>query len=154
MNQRVNPIPDGYRSAIPMLAYSDAAKAIEFYRKAFGATEVNRLTDDKGKVAHCEMRIGEAQIMIADEYPGENVTPQQLGGAAVIIHLFVEDVDALFARATAEGATILRPLNDQFTGNRNGKLRDPFGYVWLIQTRKEDISAEEMHRRFQDTPES
>lgn len=147
MNNSVTPVPDEYRAAAPMLAVRDAAGALAFYQQAFGATEITRLTDADGRIAHAEIKIGDAQIMVADPAPGENVTPDALGGTPVIIHLFVPDVDALFARAIAAGAVLLRPLADQFTGNRSGKLRDPFGHVWLIQTRKEIVSPDEIARR-------
>ncbi len=127
-------IPAEYRAAIPMLAVRDAAAALDFYKQVFDAVEVMRLNDDQGRIAHSEIRIGDAQVMIADSYPGENVTPDELGGTPVIIHMFVPDVDAILARAVKAGATILRPLGPGFGGTRNGKLRDPFGHVWLIQT--------------------
>lgn len=144
------PIPEEYRFATPMLAVGDASGAIEFYKEAFGATEAARIEEPDGRISHSEVRIGDARIMVADEFPGENVIPETLGGSPVILNLFVEDVDALFSRATAVGAKVLRPLADQFTGNRNGKLEDPFGHVWLIQTHKEDVSDEEMRRRYED----
>ena len=148
MATRPNPIPENYRSAIPMLAVRNAASAISFYQEVFGATEVMRMVDANGHIAHAEIKIGDAQIMIADPAPGENVTPDALGGTPVIIHLFVEDVDALFSRAVQAGAKVMRPLANQFTGNRNGKLQDPFGHVWLIQTHQEDVGPEEMKERF------
>lgn len=149
MSTEVNPIPERYRAAIPMLAVHDAAGAIDFYKRAFGATEVKRLTDKEGKIAHAELKIGDAQIMLADEHPVESVSPRQLGGTSVLIHMFAHDVDALFERAVAAGGKVVRPLADEFIGTRNGKLQDPYGHIWLVQTQKESVSDEEVNRRFE-----
>jgi PhnB protein len=148
MSTNVNPIPKRYRAAIPMLAVHDGAGAIEFYKKAFAATEVMRLVDKEGKIAHAEIKIGDAQVMLADEHPVDSVSPRQLGKTTVLIHLFVEDVDALFEKAVAAGGKVVRPLANEFIGTRNGKLQDPYGHVWLIQTQKEEVSDEEIERRF------
>lgn len=148
MKEKVNPIREGYRAAIPMLAVHDAAGAIEFYKRAFGAVEVTRLTDREGKIAHAEVKIGDAQIMLADEHPVDSVSPRQLGGTSVIIHMFARDVDALFERAVAAGGKVVRPIDDVFIGTRNGKLQDPYGHVWLVQTQKEVMSHEEIEKRF------
>ena len=144
----VKPVPDDYQGATPYLCCKDAARAIEFYKKAFAAGERTRLTQPDGRVGHAEIRIGHAPIMLADEFPEMGVrSPQSIGGSPVTIHLYVEDVDALVGRAVAAGAKVLRPVADQFYGDRNCTLEDPFGHVWMISTRKEDVSHEEMRRR-------
>jgi PhnB protein len=142
-------IPDSYRTATPYIIVKDAAKAIEFYKSAFGATEVVRLADSTGKVMHAELRIGSSPIMLADEFPEMGYrSPQSLGGSPVSMLLYVADVDAQVACAVAAGAREATPVADQFDGDRRGTLTDPFGHVWLVATRKEDISMEEMRRRF------
>jgi PhnB protein len=148
MTSTVKSIPDGYHSAIPMLAIKDATSAIEFYKQAFGATELERMTDPSGKIAHTEILIGDALIMIADEYPEHNISPQTLGGSTVTMHVYVEDVDAVVDRAVAAGAKIRHPVEDQFYGDRSASLVDPFGHIWMIATHKEDVSSEEIHKRF------
>ena len=143
----VKPIPDGYHTVTPYLYIKGAASALEFYKKAFGATEMFRM-DWNGRVGHAEMKIGNSMIMMADEFPEMGVRgPQTLGGSAVGLCLYVEDVDALFARAVAAGATVVRPLKDQFYGDRSGTVSDPFGHVWTIATHKEDVAPEEMEAR-------
>ncbi len=150
MTVKARAIPEGFHGATPYLCVKGAAKAIEFYERAFGATEVMRLENPKdGRVGHAEIKIGEAVIMLADEYPEMNIlSPQTLGGSAVTIHLYVEDVDALFQRAAGAGATVTRPVADQFYGDRAGRLTDPFGHVWAFATHKEDVSADEMRKRY------
>jgi PhnB protein len=144
------PIPDAYRGATPYLIVNNAAKAIEFYERAFGATEMVRLADATGKVMHAELRIDSAPIMLADEFPEMGYrSPQSLGGSPVSLLLYVADVDAQVARAIAAGAKETLPVADQFDGDRRGTLTDPFGHVWLLASRKEDISLEEMRQRFQ-----
>ena len=146
----VKPIPDGYHTATPYLIVRDAARAIEFYTRAFGATELMRLPTPSGKMGHAEIKIGDSPIMLADEYPEMGYRgPQSLGGAAVSIMLYVEDVDTLFSRAIAAGAKAIRPVADQFYGDRSGTLEDPFGHVWTLATHKEDVAPEEIHRRFE-----
>ncbi len=148
MTSRAKPIPEGYHTATPYLIIKDAASAIEFYKKAFGATELMRMADPSGKVRHAEIKIGNSPIMIADEFPEIGArSPQSLGGSPVSILLYVEDVDALFSQAIAAGAKVLRPVKDQFYGDRSGGLADPFGHVWYIATHKEDVSPEEMQKR-------
>lgn len=145
---KAKPIPDGYPGATPYLCVRNAAAAIEFYKTAFGATESMRIGDPAGKIGHAEIRIGSAPIMLSDEFPEMGVvSPQTLGGSPVGIHLYVEDVDALAGRAVAAGAKVLRPVEDQFYGDRAGKLEDPFGHAWWLSTRKEDMSPEEMKKR-------
>jgi PhnB protein len=148
MTSGAKPVPEGYHRATPYLCVRNAAGAIEFYKKAFGATELMRLADASGKIGHAEIKIGDAPIMLADEFPEMGFkSPQLLGGSPVTIHLYVEDVDALAMRAVAEGAQVLRPVEDQFYGDRAGQLADPFGHVWMIATHKEDVSEEEMRKR-------
>ena len=151
-NQRtataVRPIPEGYHTATPYLIIKDAANAIEFYKKAFGAVELFRMADPSGKVGHAEIKIGDSVIMLADEYPEMGYkSPQSLGGSPVSILLYFEDVDAVFKRALAAGAKETIPVKDQFYGDRNGTLHDPFGHVWTVATHKEDLSPEEMQKR-------
>jgi len=144
----VKPIPDGYYTVTPYLIIKDAARAIEFYMQAFGATELMRFADPSGKVGHAEIKIGNSPIMLADEHPEMGYRgPESLGGTPVSILLYVADVDAMFKRAIAAGAKELRPLKDQFYGDRSGTLVDPFGHVWTVATHKEDITLEEMNKR-------
>src|SRR5690348_9975132 len=127
MPSKAKPIPPGFEGAVPYLCCKGAARAIEFYKQAFGATEVMRLAEPSGRIGHAEIKIGAALIMLADEYPEMDVrSPQSLGGSPVTIHLYVDDVDALAQRATAAGAKVLRPVDDQFYGDRSGRLSDPF----------------------------
>jgi PhnB protein len=146
----VKPVPDGYHSITPYLIVRDAAQAIEFYQKAFGAEPRTRMDGPGGKVMHAELKIGGSFIMLADEMPDMGfVGPQSLGGTSVSLLLYVENVDARLKQAVAAGATVSRPLEDQFYGDRSATLQDPFGHVWTIATHKEDVSDEEMNRRFQ-----
>lgn len=150
MTGTVKPIPDAYRQATPYLCIKDAASAIEFYRKAFGAKELERMTEPDGKIGHAEIQIGEARIMLADEYPALDFrSPKSLGGSPVLIFLYVEDVDAFFQRAIEAGATVRQPLEDKFYGDRSGTLEEPFGHIWSFATHKEDVPPEEMKRRFE-----
>jgi PhnB protein len=143
----VKPIPAGYHSVTPYLICDGAADAIEYYKKAFGATELFRM-DHQGKVGHAELKIGDSPIMLADEYPQMGYrSPKALGGTPVSIMIYVEDVDTVYKRAIDAGATELKALQDQFYGDRSGTLTDPFGHVWTIATHKEDVSMEEMNRR-------
>ena len=142
------PIPEGYRTATPYLIVKGAADAIEFYKRAFGATEMLRMADPQGRVGHAEIRIGDSVIMLADEHPAMGYrSPRALGGSSVSILLYLEDVDAVFERAVNAGAKALRPVTDQFYGDRSGTLEDPFGHVWTIATHVEDVSPEELKRR-------
>jgi PhnB protein len=145
------PIPDGYHSVTPYLILREAARAIEFYKRAFGAEEVGRLDGPGGKVMHAEITIGDSRVMMADEFPDMGfVGPQGLGGTSVSLHIYVEDVDRSFTRALAAGAKEVRPLKDEFYGDRSGTLIDPYGHVWTMASRKEDVSPEELQRRFQE----
>jgi len=144
----VKPIPDGYHTVTPYLIVKGAAAALEFYKKAFGATELMRMASPDGKVGHAEIRIGDSPIMLADEFPEMGaLSPQSLGGSPVGILLYVPDVDAMAGQAIAAGATVVRPLKDQFYGDRSGTFTDPFGHKWTIATHKEDLSPEEIERR-------
>jgi PhnB protein len=140
------PIPDGYRTVTPYLVVSGAVDAIEFYKRAFGATARMCLVGPDGKVAHAEINIGDSIIMLAEETE-QFRSPQSFGGSAVSIFLYVEDVDTWFRRATEAGAKTIRPVQDQFYGERLGMLQDPFGHVWTISTHKEDVSPEEISQR-------
>ena len=134
---------------IPYLHVKGAADAIAFYQKAFGAVETLRLAEPDGRIGHAEIQIGGARIMLADEFPEHGILgPRSLGGTSVGIHLTVPDVDALAERAVAAGATLARPITDEFYGERGGKLEDPFGHVWHVMTPIEEVSAEEMQRRY------
>jgi PhnB protein len=137
------------QNAIPYLSVKNAAQAIEFYSKAFGAREVMRFVDDRGRIGHAEIRIGNSSIYLADEFPDYGcVSPDSLGGSPVKLHLNVQDVDGLAGQALSAGAKVVRPVEDQFYGDRSGQFADPFGYTWIISTHKEDMSLEEMRRRF------
>ncbi len=141
----VKPIPEGYHSVTPYLIIKGASAAIDFYKKAFGATELFRMPDPSGKgVAHAEIKIGDSPIMLADEQPQIYRSPQSLGGTPVSLMLYVEDVDTVFPRAVAAGAKVVKPIADQFYGDRSGTLHDPFGHLWTIATHKKDVSSEEM----------
>lgn len=146
------PIPDGYQSAIPMLAVQNAASAIEFYQRAFSATELCRLHDPDGNIAHAEIQIGQARLMLADEYPEHNISPQSLGNSTVIIHLYVENVDAMVNQAVSAGATLVYPVEDQFYGDRSGRLVDPFGHIWILASQIEQLSMDEIQQRFLAMP--
>ena len=146
----VKPIPDGYEAAIPYLSVVNAAAAIEFYKRAFGATELMRMAGPDGRVRHAEIKIGKALLMLADEHPEiEFRSPKSLGVARspVGIHLYVDDVDAVYKRALQAGATSLREPADQFYGDRSGGVKDAFGNQWWIGTHVEDVSQEELARR-------
>ena len=149
MTGKVKPIPEGYHTATPYLIIKDAASAMEFYKKAFGATELERITDPDGKVRHGEIKIGDSPFMIADEHPEypDWLSPISRGGTPVHIYLYVEDVDAVFNQAIAAGAKEMLPVKDQFYGDRSGGVTDPYGHVWYIATRKEEVSPEELMRR-------
>ena len=144
----VKPIPDGYHSVTPYLIVNGAAEAIDFYKRAFGATELMRLEMPGPKIGHAEIQIGNSRIMLADEFPEMDARgPQALGGSPVGLMIYVEDVDSRFKTALAAGAKELRPLQDQFYGDRSGTVVDPFGHKWTIATHKEDLSDEEIKRR-------
>lgn len=148
MTSKVKPIPEGYHSVTPYLIIKNAAAAIEFYKKAFGATELFRIDQPDGKIGHAEITIGDSPIMLSDEFPEMGHRgPQSLGGSPVSIMLYVDDVDTVVNRATTAGAKLDRPVEDKFYGDRAGSLTDPFGHIWHIGTHKEDVSPEEMEKR-------
>jgi PhnB protein len=144
---KVKPIPDGYHTVTPYLIIKGASDAIDYYKKAFGATELFRM-DHEGKVGHAEIKIGDSPIMLADESPQLGYTsPTTLGGTPVSIMIYVDDVDEIFKQAIAAGGKSEKPVQDQFYGDRSGTLKDPFGHVWHVATHKEDVSPEEMEKR-------
>jgi PhnB protein len=146
----VKPIPDGYSSVTPYLIVTGAARALDYYKMAFDAKELMRMPGPDGKVAHAEMQIGDAKIMLADEMPAMgHKSPQTLGGSGVGLMLYVTDVDRIFERAVNAGGTVKQPLTNQFYGDRSGTVTDPFGHVWTIATHVEDVSEEEMQRRME-----
>jgi PhnB protein len=148
MTKSVQAVPQGYHSITPYLAVEDAAAALEFYKRAFGARERMRMPAPGGKVGHAEIEIGGSCIMLADEYPDMDFrSPKAYGGTPVGLHLYVADVDAVARQAVAAGAKELRPVRDQFYGDRTGSFEDPFGHVWHIATHKEDLSPDELKRR-------
>ena len=147
----VKPIPEGYHTLTPYLVVQGAAAAMDFYARAFGATELVRMADPSGKVGHAEMRIGDSPFMLADEHPEVGaVAPPATGGRYATFLIYVPDVDAVFERAIAAGATEVRPIRLQFYGDRSGKLRDPYGHEWTLATHVEDVPPDEMKRRMQE----
>ena len=148
MTSKVKPIPDGFHTATPYLIAKNAAGAIEFYKKAFGATELEIIADASGAIRHGEFKIGDSPFMITDESPDYPawLSPLSRGGTPVHIYLYVEDADAVFNRAIEAGAKELLPVQDQFYGDRSGGLTDPFGHVWYIATRIAEVSPEEIQR--------
>ncbi len=131
------------------LRLHDAKAAIDFYARAFGANELFRLVEPSGRIGHAEIQIGPATILLSDEYPEFGIRgPRSLGATSVSIHIHVEDVDGMFARAIAAGATVVRPLQNQFYGERSGTVRDPFGHEWLLGGHLEDVDPAEMQRRY------
>ncbi|HVR73104.1 MAG TPA: VOC family protein [Planctomycetota bacterium] len=144
----VRPIPKGYHTATPYLIVRGTARALEFYKKAFDASEKLRYADPSGKLAHAEIKIGDSPILLGEEAPEMGYrAPPSLGGSPVGIMLYLKDVDASFRRAIEAGAKEVQPVKDQFYGDRSGTLTDPFGHVWTLATHKEDVSPDEMRRR-------
>jgi PhnB protein len=145
----VKAVPEGYHSATPYMTVRDAAAALDFYTKAFGAEELFRLTEPGGRIGHAEFRIGDSPIMISDEYPDFGaLSPAALGGSPIKMMLYVPDCDAAVKRAVAAGATVLRQPADQFYGDRTAMVADPFGHGWYLQTRIEEVSPQEMQKRY------
>jgi len=148
MAAKVRPIPEGYEGATPYLCCRGAVAAIDFYKKAFGAVEIARMDAPGGAIAHAEIKIGKAIIMLADEYPDMGFrSPPTIGGTPVKLYVYVEDVDALAKRAIAAGIKVLRPVADQFYGDRSVQFEDPFGHIWGFATHIEDLSLEEINNR-------
>ncbi len=148
----VEPRPDGYHTVTPYLYVDDAARALEFYRDAFGATELYRLPMGE-RIGHAEIQLGDSRIMLADEFPEmHNLGPNRRGGPTGAFLVYVDDADAAFARAISAGATVDRPLRDEFYGDRTGTVVDPFGHKWSLATHVEDVDPEEMKRRMDALP--
>ena len=144
----VKPIPEGYHSVTPYLIVKGGARAIDFYQRAFGAKELFRMAQPDGRIGHAEIQIGDSRLMLADEHPEIGArSPQSIGGSPVTIHLYVPDVDATVARAVAAGAKVTRPVENQFYGDRNGGVTDPFGHLWYVATHIEDVPADELEGR-------
>jgi PhnB protein len=144
----VKPIPEGYHSVSPYITVQDSAKAIDFYKRAFGATEHSRMQGPDGRMVHAEIKIGDSMIMLADETPmNESKSPQSVGGTTVNLFLYVTDVDSVYNRAVSAGAKAVAQPQDMFWGDRYGKLTDPFGHSWSLATHKEDVSHDEMKKR-------
>jgi PhnB protein len=145
---KVKAIPDGYHSVTPYLVIDGAARAIDFYKRAFDAKELMRIPSPGDKIGHAEIKIGDSVIMLADEHPEMDArSPAHFGGSPISILIYVADVDRQFPQAIAAGGTELRPLTDQFYGDRSGTLKDPFGHTWHLSTHKEDVSPDEINRR-------
>jgi PhnB protein len=145
---KVKPVPQGYHAVTPYLVVDGAARALEFYRQVFGATERMRMPGPGGKIGHAEINIGDSVVMLADEHPEMGARgPRAFGGAAVSLHLYVPDADATVKKAVAAGAKVVRPVEDKFYGDRMGSIEDPFGHHWHVSTHKEDVSPDEMARR-------
>jgi PhnB protein len=148
MTAKAKPIPEKYHTVTPYLIVHDAVQAIEFYKRAFGAVELFRMAGPGGKVGHAEIRIGDSNVMLADEHPEMGArSPRSIGGSPVSMLVYVENVDAFFNQAVSAGAKVVRPIENKFYGDRSGGLEDPFGYQWFIATHIEDLSPEELQRR-------
>lgn len=148
MTAQVKAIPDGYRSVTPYLVVDNASQAIDFYKRAFNATELVRMNGPGGKVIHAEIRIGDSVVMLGDEMPNMyNKSPKTVGATTAGVMIYVEDADALFAQAVAAGASVSMPLADMFWGDRYGQVKDPFGHSWSLATHKEDLSPAEIKKR-------
>jgi PhnB protein len=144
----VNPIPADYPRLMPYLAVDDASAAVDFYRDVLGATERVRMPGDAGKVAHAELQIGDSVLMLADPFPEQpQQSPTAVGGNSVSFMLYVDDVDAIFAKALKAGASEVQPVQDQFYGDRSGQFKDPFGHIWNVASHIEDVSPEDMATR-------
>lgn len=152
---KVKAVPEGMHSVTPHLICAGAAKAIEFYKNAFGAVEGGRLPGPDGRIMHAQLRIGDSAVMLVDEMPEWGALgPKALKGSSVTIHLYVENADATFERAVKAGAKVVMPIADQFWGDRYGKLEDPFGHHWSIATHVRDVSPGEMQEAMQSMPKA
>jgi PhnB protein len=141
-------IPDGYHNVTPYLHVRNAAGAIDFYKSVFGATEIMRMPGSDGRIMHAELRLGDSIVMLADENPPMGImSPQTVGGFSAGMLLYVPDVDAVVQKAVENGAKALRPVKDQFYGDRSGSILDPFGHMWTVATHVEDVAPEEMKKR-------
>ena|SRR5437868_8786004 len=142
--------PKGYHSVIPYLIIQQAAKAIDFYKKAFGAKEMLRMEQPSGKIGHAELKIGDAKLMLSDECPEMQARgPEAFGGCPIIVHLYIKNADAVIAKAVSLGAKVTRPAEDMFYGDRSGMIQDPFGYSWCISTHIEDLTPAKVKKRAQ-----
>jgi PhnB protein len=140
--------PQGYNSLTPYLIVKGAAAAIDFYKTAFNAVEIMRMPQPDGRIGHAELRIGDSVLMLADEFPeAEAISPSTLGGTTFGLMIYVDDADSMFNKAVSMGAVVKKPMVDQFYGDRNGTLQDPWGHKWTISTHMEDVTPEEMERR-------
>lgn len=146
-----NHIPQGLAPLTPMLAIRHADKAIAWYKKVLNATELYRLTDPDGKIAHAELKIEDCTLMIAEEHPTYNKSPETLGGTSVILNLYVKDVDGTVDLALKEGASLIFPVNDQFYGDRAGRIQDPFGHMWIVSKHLKNISPDELQKQTERT---
>jgi PhnB protein len=150
MTNSVKPVPEGFHTATPTLVVRNAAQAIDFYKKVFGAEEIMRMPSPDGKISHAEIKIGDSIIFLSDEFPQQGgKSPQTLGGFTGGIYLYVPDVDDVFAKAIAAGGKTAMPVADMFWGDRHGNFLDPFGHSWGVSTHTEDLSEEEMGKRAQ-----
>jgi len=148
MASKAKPIPAGYHSITPYLIVKGASAAIDFYKTAFGATEVMRMPHPDGRIGHAELKFGDSHVMLADEFrEAEAISPNTLGGTTVGLMIYVEDADSMFNKAVSLGAKVKKPLADQFYGDRNGTIEDPWGHKWTIATHVEDVAPDEMERR-------
>jgi PhnB protein len=147
MEKHVRPIPEGYHSISPAITCKNAAAAIEFYKKAFGAKELNRMEGPGGTIGHAELRIGDSVIFVSDEMPGMSAAPMPSATPSSYLFLYIEDCDSVFKRAVEAGAKATMPMQDMFWGDRYGKLTDPFGHSWGVATHVEDVAPEEMQKR-------
>jgi PhnB protein len=148
MSESVKIIPEEYHSINPYLVVRNVDKAIEFYKKAFGAEERFRMHGPDGKtIMHADLKIGDSVFMLTEEYPEmKALSPESIGGSPISLYVYVKDVDAIFNQAVSEGATMLHPVRDEFYGDRAGYLKDPFGHLWSIATRKKDLSPDELRK--------
>jgi len=149
MAKATNPIPQGYHTITPALTCRDAAKAIDFYKKAFGAQELMRMPSPDGKVSHAELKIGDSVVFVSDEFPGMSAAPASTATPAYYLFLYVKDADATYNQAVSAGAKATMPPQDMFWGDRFGKVTDPFGHQWGIATHVEDVAPEEIGKRAQ-----
>jgi PhnB protein len=147
----VKPVPDGYHTVTPYLVVNNAASALDFYKRAFGAHEVMRMDGPQGKISHAELKIGDSMLMVSDEMPTSGArSPQSLHGTTAGIFLYVENVDSIFKQSVSAGAKVDMPLADMWWGDRYGRLTDPFGHSWSLATHKEDVAPEEMKKRMKE----
>lgn len=150
MSSKARPIPEGYHTITPQLTCRDTARAIDFYKRVFGAKELNRAADPGGKIMHAELQIGDSRLMLNDEFPGMSVAPNPSGPRSSSLFIYTENVDALYGRAVQEGCKVDMPLDNMFWGDRYGKFTDPFGHQWAVATHVEDVAPQDMQRRMEE----